>query len=179
MDILAPRSQYQGYISTRGRAIQCNSLHNSARSWHTYASPAPLFPKYPMCGHNRERTRGFVWSLTKAMFALPRTANWIQNTVGLLSSLQSVQNMSTRHRGVCNLCPRLGLLFVDGSWLHKRLRQDRFAQPTHPASPSAYSVFPTPNTFLRCRQPCIDLQTKAHNAQRCPPYAYKSLCLFT
>ena len=25
------------------------------------------------------------------------------------------------------------------------LRQDRFAQPTHPASPSAYSVFPTPN----------------------------------
>lgn len=59
------------------------------------------------------------------------------------------------------------------------LRQDKFAQPTHPASPSAYSVFPTPNTFLRCRQPCIDLQTKAHNARRCPPYAYKSPCLFT
>ena len=53
VDILAPRSQYQGYISTRGRAIQCNSLRDSARSWHAYASPAPLFQKYPLCGHNR------------------------------------------------------------------------------------------------------------------------------
>src|SRR6266550_1151993 len=31
----------------------------------------------------------------------------MQNTIGLFSSLQSVQNMSTQHMGVCNLCPGL------------------------------------------------------------------------
>ena len=141
-----------------------------------------LFPKYPMCSYNR-RANGSWARLESHRSNVCTTHNASHgeldtNTVGL--TLQPpIRSEHVNSTYGCLICVSGWTLFVDGT---TDLRQGRFAQPTHLASPSAYSAFPTPNTFLRCRQPCttrIDLQTKAHNAQRCPPYAYKSSCLLT
>ena len=109
-----------------------------------------LFPEYPMCGHNR-RANGSWARLESHRSNVCTTQN------------ASHGELDTKHRWTyspasnpfrtCQLHIRVSVTCVPGLDFCSSmavgcttdLRQDRFAQPTHPASPSAYSVFPTPN----------------------------------